>query len=169
MDAMLRHPVGIFKPLHKVRAWILTKIRNLTLTLADILKKILMLWHQEKFFQDKVLYFKNFHFNYRFKIESKDNKGKYTRFSHTVSHKIDYTAFGVHRYHPSAWEWTFNIFYCQDWPDRSQEFGSALVKLTDMGTCHLVAKFHKTRIKLATGILSKTLYLDGEVVTNHAF
>ena len=54
----------------------------------------------------KVFFFKNFDFNYiRYKNEIQDIKEKIcSPFSKTVSHKMDFSTYGLHWDHPPAWE-----------------------------------------------------------------
>ena len=61
------------------------------------------LWDQ-KIFQGKRFFIKNFDFNKRCKNEIEDNnENKWSRFSDTVSQKIDFTVWDLHRDHPPAW------------------------------------------------------------------
>ena len=51
------------------------------------------------------LFFKNFDFNKICKNELDDKNEKIiSRFGDELSQKIDFTAYGHHRDHPSAWE-----------------------------------------------------------------
>ena len=55
------------------------------------------------FFQGKEMLFKNLDFNKRCKNEIKDNNEKlYSLFRDSLSQKIDFTAYGHHRDHPSV-------------------------------------------------------------------
>ena len=54
------------------------------------------------------MFFKNFHLNKKYKNEIEGNNEKgCSRFRHTASKKIIFTAYGVHIDHPPAWKLKF--------------------------------------------------------------
>ena len=64
----------------------------------------------ENFFQDNALFFKNFDLKKMCKNEIEDDNEqiKISRFGEKLSYKIDFTAFGLHRDRPTAYELNLN-------------------------------------------------------------
>ena len=62
---------------------------------------------ENKMFSREGIFFKNYDFNKRSKIEIKNNDEKnYCRFSDTVPHEIDFTIDSLQKDRPPAWELT---------------------------------------------------------------
>ena len=60
---------------------------------------------EQNLFHGKEYFFKNFDFGNRCKNATEDSNGKrYNQFRNVVSHKINFTGFCLHRYHPLACE-----------------------------------------------------------------
>ena len=71
---------------------------------SDTCKKFKICLEEQNFFQGKEFLIKNLNGDNMFKNEIQDKNEKLcTRFSDTISHKFDFTAYGLHRDHPPAW------------------------------------------------------------------